>query len=149
MQNQNTNVEGQHQTLTIIWFALLVSQILLLVLIFSAKPEVFRFDLSKSLLGENAMMTGMFALLAISNLAMSFILARKYLNQAIAEQKPALVQTATIIGCALCEGISLFGVVMAFAFSYQYFFLWFALGILGTILHFPKRDNLIAASYKK
>jgi hypothetical protein len=37
---------------------------------------------------------------------------------------------------------------MAFAFSYQYFFLWFALGILGMILHFPKRDNLIAAAYK-
>jgi hypothetical protein len=48
----------------------------------------------------------------------------------------------------LCEAISLLGVALAFAFSYQYFFLWFALGILGTILHFPKRDNLVAASYK-
>lgn len=149
MQNQNSNVEGQYRTLTIVWFALLVSQLLLLVVIYFAKPEVFRFDFSKSLLGENALMTGMFALLAISNLVMSFVLSRKYLNQAIAERKPALVQTATIIGCALCEAISLFGVVMAFAFSYQYFFLWFALGILGTILHFPKRDNLIAASYKR
>jgi F0F1-type ATP synthase membrane subunit c/vacuolar-type H+-ATPase subunit K len=95
------------------------------------------------------MMTGMFAVLAISNLGMSFVFGRKYINQAIAEQKVELVQTAVIIGCALCEAISLYGVVMAFAFSYQYFFLWFALGILGTILHFPKRDNLIAASYKK
>ena len=149
MQNQNSNVETAYQTITIVWFALLVSQVLLLVVIFFAKPEVFRFDFSKSLLGENAIMTGMFALLAISNLLMSFVLSRRYINQAIAEQKPSLVQTAMIIGCALCEGISLFGVVMAFAFGYQYFFLWFALGILGTILHFPKRDNLIAASYKR
>jgi len=149
MQNQKPNVEGQYRMLTIIWLALLFSQAMLLVVIFFAKPEVFRFDLSKPLLGENAMMVVIFAVLAISNLAMSFVFSRKYLNQAVTEQKTELVQTAMIIGCALCEAISLFGVVMAFAFSYQYFFLWFALGILGTILHFPKRDNLIAASYKR
>ena len=148
MRNQQFNVEGQYRMQTIVWIALLFSQLLLLVVIFFAKPEAFRFDFSKSLLSESPIVTIMFALLAISNLVLSFVLSRKYLNQAIAEQKPALVQTAMIIGCALCEAISLFGVVMAFAFSYQYFFLWFALGILGTILHFPKRDNLIAASYK-
>ena len=149
MQNQNSNVEGQYRTLAILWFALLASQFLLLVTIFFAKPEVFRFDFSKSPLGENPMMTGMLALLAISILVLSFVLRKKYLAQAISEQNPALVQTAMIVACALCETISLFGVVLAFAFAYQYFFLWFALGILGTILHFPKRDDLIAASYKR
>lgn len=149
MQNQNTNVEGQYKTLAIIWFALLVSQALLIVVIFFTKPELFRLDFSKSLLDENAVLTIAFAFLAVSNTALSFVLSRKYINQAISEQKPALVQTATIIGCALCESISLFGAVLAFVFSYRYFFLWFALGILGTILHFPKRDYLIAASYKR
>jgi hypothetical protein len=148
MHDQKFNVEGHYRMLTVVWIALLFSQLLLLIVIFFAKPEAFRFDFSKSLLGESPIVTVMFALLAVSNLVLSFVLSRKYLNQAIAEQKPALVQTAMIIACALCEAISLFGVVMAFAFSYQYFFLWFALGILGTILHFPKRDNLIAASYK-
>ena len=135
--------------MAIIWFAMLASQMLLLMVLFFAKPEAFQFDFSKSPLGENPMMTMMFAVLAISNLGLSFVFKRKYLNQAITEQKPALVQTAMILGCALCESISLFGLVLAFAFSYQYFFLWFALGIVGTILHFPKRENLIAASYKK
>lgn len=135
--------------LAVIWFALLASQLMLLVVLFFAKPEAFRFDLSKSPLGENPMMTIMFAVLAISDLVLSFVFSRKYLSQAIAEQNPALVQRAMIIGCALCEAISLFGLVMAFAFPNQYFFLWFALGILGTIFHFPKRDNLIAASYKR
>ncbi len=148
MQNQKSNVEAQYQMLTVVWVALFFSQLLLLVVIFFARPEVFRFDFSKSPLGENPLITIIFALLAISNLVLSFVLSKKYLNQAIVEQKTALVQTAMIVGCALCEAISLFGVVMAFAFSYQYFFLWVALGILGTILHFPKRDNLIAASYK-
>jgi len=148
MQNQKPNVEVQYRTLTIVWLALLFSQLLFLPVIFLAKPEVFRFDFSKPLLDENALLIGMLALMAISNLGLSFVFRRKYLNQAIAEQKTELVQTAMILGCALCEAISLFGVVLAFAFSYQYFFLWFALGIIGTIVHFPKRDNLIAASYK-
>jgi len=149
MQNPNPNIEGQYKTLAIIWLALLASQAMFLVIIFFVKPEVLRFDLSKSPLGDNAMITIVFALLAISNLVLSFVLSRKYLNQAISERKTALVQTAVIIGCALCEAVSLFGFVLAFAFSYQYFFLWFALGILGTILHFPKRDHLIAAGYKR
>jgi len=149
MQNQNQNVEGQYRIMAIIWFALLVSQLLLLVVLFFAKPEVFKFDFSKSLLGDKGMIIAVFALLAISNLALSFVFRKKFLNQAIAEQKPALVQTAMIIACALCEAVSLFGLVLAFAFSSQYFFLWFALGILGTILHFPRRENLIAASFKQ
>ncbi|HEX8370002.1 MAG TPA: hypothetical protein VF604_15755 [Pyrinomonadaceae bacterium] len=146
---QKMSVEQAHRTLVVIWFALLVSQALLPVVIYFAKPEAFKFDFSKPLLGENAMIIIVFALPAISNLALSFVLSRKNLNQAIAGQNIGLVQTAMVIGCALCEAISLFGVALVFAFSYQYFFLWFALGILGTILHFPGRDNLVAASYKR
>lgn len=149
MQTQNQNVEGQYRILAIIWFSLLVSQLLFLVVIYFTKPEIYRFDFLKPLLGDNQMIIVVFALLAISNLVLSFVLRKKYLNQAIAEQKTALVQTAMIIACVLCEAVSLFGVFLAFAFSYQYFFLWFALGILGTILHFPRRDNLTAASYQK
>jgi hypothetical protein len=39
--------------------------------------------------------------------------------------------------------------MLAFVADYQYFFLWFILGIGATIFHFPRRDNLIAAGYKK
>jgi len=148
MQNQNLSVEQQYRVMTVIWFALLVSQLMLLVVLFFAKPEVFNFDLSKSPLGDNPAMVIALAVLGVSTFLMSFALSRRFINQAAGEQKTALVQSAVMIGCALCEATSLFGLVLAFALSYQYFFLWFALGILGTILHFPKRDNLIAASYK-
>ena len=52
-------------------------------------------------------------------------------DRAIVEKKPQLVQTGIIIGCAFCEAISIFGMVLAFLFAYQYFFVWFGLGILG------------------
>ncbi len=147
--NQNINPEGAYRTLVLLWFALLISQVMFLVIIFVAKPEVYRFDFSKPILGENAPVIIGLTVLALANFGLSFVMKKRSYEQAIAEQKIALVQTGLIIACALCETISLLGIVLAFAFSYQYFFLWFALGILGIILHFPRRDTLIAASYKK
>ncbi len=147
--NQKVNPEQAYRTLAIIWVALLSSQFMFLVIIFFSKPEILRFDFNKPLLGENAVMIIAFAALAIANFALSFIMKKRAFEQAIAEQKIAYIQTGLILACAFCEAISLLGIVLAFAFSYQYFFAWSALGILGILLHFPRRDDVIAASYKK
>jgi uncharacterized membrane protein len=147
--NQTGNVEQSYRTLFVIWFALLNSQLMLLVVLYFAKPEIFRFDFSKPLLGENPAMIIAFAILGVSAFLLSFIQRNKLFKKAIAEQKVPLLQNALIVACALCEATSLFGICLAFGFDYSYFFLWFALGILGTILHFPRRDNLFDASYKR
>ena len=149
MKNEKINAEGAYKTLVIIWFALLMSQVMFLVVIFIAKPEVFKFDFTKPLLGENAPIVIVLAVLAVANFGLSFVMKKRSYQQAIAEQKIQYVQTGLILACALCEVISLLGIVLAFAFAYQYFFAWSALGIFGIILHFPKRDTVIAASYKK
>jgi F0F1-type ATP synthase membrane subunit c/vacuolar-type H+-ATPase subunit K len=146
---QNLNIETTYRTSLIVWFALLSSQFMFLVVIFLAKPKIFEFDFSKSISGDNPIMVIALAVLGISTFLLSFVLRSKFIQQAAANQQPALIQTAMIIGCSLCESITLFGLVLAFAIDYQYFFLWFALGILGVILHFPRRDNFIDASYKK
>ena len=41
---QNTKSEDTYKTLVILWFALLMSQVMFLVVIFFAKPEIFKFD---------------------------------------------------------------------------------------------------------
>lgn len=146
---QNSNTEQSYKTLMIIWFALVVSQVLFLVVIFFAKPELFRLNFAQPLLGENAVMIIVFAFIAIINFALSFVMKKRSYEQAIEKQQIAFVQTGLILACALCEAISLFGMVLAFAFSYQYFFLWSALGILGILLHFPRRTDVLAVSYKK
>ena len=148
MQNPNSSVEAKYRATALVWFALLVSQLLFLVVLFFAKPEIYRLDFSRPPLGEQPAIVLALAVLGILTFLVSFVLKRKFINQAISERKTALLQTATIIGCALCEATTLFGFVLAFVANYQYFFLWFALGILGIILHFPKRDNFIAASFK-
>jgi F0F1-type ATP synthase membrane subunit c/vacuolar-type H+-ATPase subunit K len=146
---QNSNVEQNYKTLLIIWFALLASQFLFLVVIFFAKPEVYRFDFARPLFGENAVMIVAFAALALANFALSFIMKKRAYQQAVEKQEISYVQTGLVLACAFCESITLLGLVLAFAFAYQYFFLWFALGILGILLHFPRREDVIAASYKK
>jgi hypothetical protein len=74
---QNSNVEQNYKTLLMIWFALLVSQVMFLVVIFFAKPEVYRFDFGKPLFGENAVMVLAFAALAVVNFALSFVMKKR------------------------------------------------------------------------
>ncbi|MBA2736059.1 MAG: hypothetical protein H0U50_04630 [Pyrinomonadaceae bacterium] len=146
---QNQTIEQQYRTLKLIWFVLLFSQTMFLLVIFLSKPDIFRFDFSKPLLGgENSVLVIAFAVLAITNLTISFVLEKRCISQAIEQQNAQYVRLGLILGCAFCESISLLGMVLAFAFGYQYFFLWFALGITGIILHFPKRNILIAANHK-
>ena len=150
MENQKTNIEQMYRGLVVTWFALFVSQFLFLLVLYFVKPELFQFDFSQPLLpGKFAIIVGIFALVAITNLAISFLIRKKYLDQAVTDQNVHFVQTALITGSALCESVSLFGLMLAFVADYQYFFLWFILGIAGMIFHFPRRDSLIAAVYKK
>ena len=146
---QNSNVGRNYQTLVVIWFAMLLSQITLLGVVYFARPEVYKFDFTKPVLGENAVLIIAFAFIALINLALSFVMKKRSFQQAVEKQQISYVQTGLILAYAFCEAISLLGIVLAFAFSYQYFFAWFALGILGIILHFPRRDDVVAASYKK
>lgn len=149
MKNENRNVEHLFRTLAIVWGVLLLSQFMFIFVLMQAKPELFKFDWTAPILDENAIFVVAFAMMAVFNLVLSFIIKKRCYEQAVAEQKPSLVQTGLVIACAFCEAISLFGMVLAFAFSYQYFFAWFALGIFGILLHFPRRADLIAASYKQ
>ncbi len=147
--NQNSSAEAFYRVSTIIWFALLVSQFLFFLVVYFTHPELFSVDFSKPFLDENAPFVIALAVVAISTVGLSFVLKAKLFAQAVAEQKLPLLQTGLIIALALCESASLFGVVLAFAFHYRYFFLWLAFGILATLLHFPRRQKFIDAGYKR
>lgn len=148
MENQNSNSEQNYRILMIIWCALFMTQFMFFVIVFFAKPELYQFDLSKPVFDENTPLILIFSVFAISNLVASIFLAKKFIERGIDEQRVSLIQTAMILGCALSESISLIGIFMAFAFSYQYFFAWIVLGIIGMVLHFPQRDNIHKASFK-
>lgn len=140
---------AQYKTLLILWAALLASQVMFLVMLFFVKGELFNFDPSKPIAGTSGAMVLGFAVAAATCFGFSFAFKKRFFERAVEEQRPELVQSGLIIACALCEASTLFGLALAFAFEYQYFFLWFALGIVGILLHFPKQGDLLAAGYKK
>ncbi|HEV8593795.1 MAG TPA: hypothetical protein VGQ55_16940 [Pyrinomonadaceae bacterium] len=148
MKKEQINPADAHQILLIIWISLLISQFLFLMLVYFIKPEVLRFDLSRPLLGKDAVVVAVIGLMAVTDLVISFVMKKRYLDQAVSEQSVGLVQTAMIIGCALCESVSLFGLLLAFAFNYPYFWIFSALGIIGTLFHFPSKKNVDAASFR-
>lgn len=135
--------------MVVIWAALLVSQLLFVLMLVLTKPNLFRFDFSKPIAGASGAMVLGFAVAAVTAVGFSFAFRKRLNERAVAAQDTGQVQSGLIIALALCEASSLFGLTLAFAFDYQYFFLWIGLGVLGMILHFPKRDELHAASYKK
>lgn len=148
MSDQRTDPEQAYKVFMIIWTALLVSQFLFAGVAFLVKPQLLRFDFTQPLLGENAVVIAVLALVSISVLAASFVLRGKFTSQGIDQQKVELVQTGLIVGCSLCEAVSLIGLFLAVAFTYQYFFLFSFLGIVGTALHLPKRDDVHSATFR-
>ncbi len=149
MQNENTNPEAAFKTMMTIWAALVMSQIFFPVIVFFAKPELFRFKVSRPLFGDFAVEIGTIGVLSLVMFIVSFTLRQRFTGQAIATGNVGLVQTAMIFGCAFCELSSLFGLLVAFAFEFQYFFVLSVLGIIGTLLHFPRRRDIHAASFKR
>ncbi len=149
MEKQKTELTGVYQTMIVIWAALLISQVMFLVIIFFTKPELFAFKFDEPIVNENFLVVAGLAVAAILAVGISFVRKKIFRDQAIAEQKIELLQTGLIVALALCEASSLFGLFLAFAFDYQYFFLWFVLGIVGMILHFPKFGDILSATYKR
>lgn len=147
MQKGTAEIDAKFRTMLILWSVLLMSQFMLLGVLFTISPDIFTPAADAPPLGDEPVVVIAFAALAVINLAMSFFMRRRSIQQAIAERKPAYVQTGVILGSAFCESISLLGMVLAIAFGYQYFYAWFALGIIGIFLHFPRRSELLDAAY--
>ena len=149
MRKRDEPIRVEYQTLVVIWFALLTSQVLFLVMVYFVKPELFVIDTSKPLLAGQPLITLVFAALAVIFFVLSLVLSRQHMRRAVHDQDAGCVQTGLVLGCALAEVPSLLGLFLAFAFDHPYFYLWIGIGMLGVLLHFPRKGNLDAASYKK
>jgi hypothetical protein len=149
MQNSDPRTAGQLQTMIVLWAALLMSQLLFLLLVFFIKPGLFPPQFSAPLLGDDPAAVVVLAAAALTVVVISFFVRAQSVRKGIESNNVGLIQTGLIMGCALCETSSLIGVLLAVAFDYRYFFFWIALGIIGMILHFPRRTDIEAANFRK
>jgi F0F1-type ATP synthase membrane subunit c/vacuolar-type H+-ATPase subunit K len=132
-----------------VWLVFLLSQLALLGVSWSIGGETAQANVQYGFLGPYPLIIYGALFFAGANFAISLILRRICNQQAVNEQNVKYVQTGLIIGCALCESISLIGMVLLFAFAYPFFYYWFAFGILGIFFQFPRRQQLLDASFKK
>lgn len=142
-------IKVEYQTLVAIWLLLLISQVVFFVVVSYAKPGIFSAEARGSVLDNLPLVTVVFTAIAILFFVLSFVLSRQYMRRAVEDQDAGCVQTGLLLGCVLCEMSSILGLVLAFVFSHPYFYLWLALGTLGIFLHFPRKGNLDAATYKQ
>jgi len=137
-QQVESKVDARYQVFLILWFALLMSVTLFLVLVLvvgsHGTPNPM---LSYALLAAGAAIV--FA---------SFVLKQQLMRKAIEKRDIAALQSAHIVALALCESAALFGVLDRFATASQTSWFLFAIAVLGILLHFPRKDNLRAASFK-
>ncbi len=78
----------------------------------------------------------------------SFVLKQQLMRKAIEKRDVAALQSSHIVALALCESAALFGVLDRFVTASQTSWFLFAIAVLGILLHFPRKDNLRAASFK-
>lgn len=149
MKEEGTNPAGIYQTLMVLWGALTISQLLFIVMIYFTKPELFSLELKGPTEHEAFPILLVLGFVALCSVAASFVVRRRSSNQAATQQSPVVLQTGLILAMALCEAATLFGLITAFAFNYQYFFLWIALGVFASLLHIPRFNEVLGATYKR
>lgn len=146
-QQSGGGVAAIHQTLIVLWVALIVSQLLFLMVVYFAKPEVFTFSRGPA---ETDSLPVIILLAAAGLVAVgiSFVIRSRTSKMSEAAQKPEILQGGLITALALCEASSLFGLIAAFAFNYSYFYFWIFVGVVAAILHFPRLSEVLAATYR-
>jgi hypothetical protein len=134
----------RYQSMLVLWFALLMSVALYFVFSLLA-PSGISHDANSP---PNAILilslTGLGALFVIVSCAVK----KKVLNRSVEKQDTAFVQKALVIACAMCEVSALLGLLEHFVIGNREYYLLFVFAAVGMALHFPRRSDLEAASYK-
>ena len=134
------NLDSLYRSMVIIWIAQIMSVVMFFVVTQLVEVPADR--------PENKILSFVFAAVGTFCAIISFVVRAQLLRKSVEQQNPALVQTANITGRALCEVPAILGVVERFVLPGRDYLLLLLIGALAMLLHFPKRSDLMAASYK-
>lgn len=139
------DLKQRYQTMLTLWFALLASVGMYFVFLMVRPAQVA----SESGIPSSSLTIVVFTAAAMVLVLGSFVLKAKLLAQSVEKRDVLLVQKAMLIACAMCEVSAILGVVARFAFNTGRESVWLLLlAAAGIALHFPRRSQLEAASFK-
>jgi multisubunit Na+/H+ antiporter MnhG subunit len=135
------DIEPRMRTMRTIWSAMLMSIGFYYAFTFFAKrPENVE---------PNSTLFLVLVGIAVSMVLLSFPVKNKLISQAIEQQHVPLVQQAYIVAWALSEVPALLGLLDFYLTGNRYFYVLFLLALFAQLLHFPRREHVINASFKK
>ena len=140
--NIDVGTKAVYYVFVCLWAAILVSQFLFLLIIYFVKPDIFDAEAPSQPFDIVYVLATLSAILLVG----SFVIRKVLLSYATSSKSVAPVFVASILGCSLCDAVSLFGLMSAFVADYPFFFVFFIAGIGGAIFHIPSRSALSAAT---
>jgi hypothetical protein len=141
-QNMATNIDGRYRVMLVLWLGFFMSLgFYYVVSLFIQQPDA---DAAQS-----RILTFAFTALGILIVVVAIVVKQKFLTQSVEKQEINLVQTGLIVGLALCEAAALFGLMDRVVTGNRYYFVLLLIAAIGMLLHFPRREHLLAASYKQ
>jgi NADH:ubiquinone oxidoreductase subunit 2 (subunit N) len=138
------DLDTRYRTLLTLWFALLLSIGSFFVFTLFAVNETG----SEPGRAPNTVLVVALTAVGTFLVVVSFAVKRKLLERSVEKQDLGLVQTALVVACAMCEASVIIGVLERLMLGTREYYLLFLVGAIGMLLHFPRRDHLLAASYK-
>jgi NADH:ubiquinone oxidoreductase subunit 2 (subunit N) len=138
------DIDLRYRTMLILWFALFASIGLYFLVTLFKGPEI-RNDPN---IVPNTTFTVVVTIVGTLFVLLSFVVKRKLLQRSVERQEVALVQQALIVACAMCEVSAMLGLLERFLFDSHEYYLLFLIAAIGMALHFPRREQLLSATYK-
>jgi len=140
MSMDQQQIELRIRTMRTVWIALMLSIGMYYVFtIFAGRPENAN--------PNNTLFLVMLAI-GVSITLLSFPIKNRFLTKATDQQNLPLVQQGYVMAWALCEVSALLGMVDFFVTGNRYYYSLFILGACGQLLHFPRREHVINASFQ-
>lgn len=133
------NIDTRYRTMMILW----IGQVMSVVMLFLVTQFIEPADRP-----ENNILSFVFAAVGTFCAIISFVVRAKLLRESVEKQDLARVQSAYIVGRALCEVPAILGVVERFILPGREYLLLLLMGGLAMLLHYPRRADLLSASFK-
>jgi hypothetical protein len=132
-------IDGQYRTLLVLWIAFqpTIAFYFVLTLLQPNREQL-----------ENRVLSLVFSAISAFLVVVSFPVKKTFLTRSVDTQQVGLVSSGLVLAMALCEAAGLLALLDFFIAHDRYYFILMALAFVGVLLHFPRRTQVEAASFK-
>ena len=139
--NSERHVEARLRTMRTIWLAMILSIGAYWVFCLVRGRQ-------EGLAPNNTLFLGL-VVVSLSATLVSFLVKSQLLNRAIEQQQVQQVQQAYVVGWAITEVGALLGMIDYLVSGDRYYYVLFIIAACGQLLHYPRREHVLNASFKR